>query len=412
MSEVFVARQPIFDLGMNAMGYELLFRAGPTREAFVVDPEQATASVVLNTFTEIGLDRLVGSRRAWVNVTHEFLSGGLAETVPPGQIVYEILEDQRIDEQFVATVARLHRAGYTLALDDFHYTPEAEPLLELVDVVKLDLIALGRDRLAEHVARLRPFGVKIVAEKLESYGDHAYCAELGCDLFQGFFYREPELVSDVRVAANRVSLLQVLAALHDPGVGLAELEHLIGHDVTLSVRLLRYINSAYFGLVSEVRSIGQALALLGIENLRRWATMSLLISVDDKPQELMLTALLRARFCELAGQRLGLAGPGELFTVGLFSVIDALMDCTMEDALGSIPFAKDVSQALIAHHGDKGRLLECVIALESGDFDRARSVLYCSGELYLEAVAWADAVSESLFPEAEAAAQPTQPALL
>jgi EAL and modified HD-GYP domain-containing signal transduction protein len=153
-----------------------------------------------------------------------------------------------------------------------------------------------------------------------------------------------------------------------------------------------------------VRSIGQALALLGVENLRRWATLSVLISIDNKPPELMLTALIRARFCELAGERLALASPGELFTLGLFSVIDALMDSPMEDVLESIPFPTDMTQALVAHRGDKGTLLECVIALEMGDFDRARSILYCSGQLYLEAIAWADAVSETLFAEARAAA--------
>jgi c-di-GMP phosphodiesterase len=404
MAEVFVARQPIFDRGLKVAGYELLFRGGPTRQAFVVNPEGATASVVLNSFTEIGLDRIVGANPAWVNVTREFVLSGLAETVPPGQIVYEIVEDQAIDDDFIAVLAQLKQAGYQLALDDFEYGVEAEPLLEFVDIVKLDLLALGRDRLAEHVALLRPYGVSIVAEKLETHADHAYCAELGCDLFQGFFFREPELLSDLGIAANRSSLLNVVAALQNPDVDLPELERLIGHDVTLSFRLLRYINSAFFGLLCEVRSIGQALALLGVENLRRWATLSVLISIENKPPELMLTALIRARFCELAGQRLALASPGELFTLGLFSVIDALMDSPMAAVLESIPFPPDMTQALIAHHGDKGRVLECVIALETGDFDRARSVLYCSGQLYLEALAWADAVSESLFAEARAAA--------
>ena len=404
MAEVFVARQPVFDRDLKVAGYELLFRGGPTREAFVVNPEGATASVVLNSFTEIGLDRIVGSHPAWVNVTREFVLSGLAETVPPGQIVYEIVEDELIDPAFIAALADLKQAGYQLALDDFQYTPPAEPLLEFVDVVKLDLLTLGREGLAEHVALLRPYGVTIVAEKLESHADHAYCAELGCDLFQGFFFREPELLSNLGVAANRVSLMHLVAALQDPAVGLPELERLIGHDLTLSFRLLRYINSAFFGLLCEVRSIGQALALLGVENLKRWATLSVLISIERKPPELMLTALIRARFCELAGARLSLAPPGELFTLGLFSVIDALMDSTMESVLDSIPFPKDMSQALIAHHGDKGRLLECVIALETGDFERARSVLYSSGQLYLEAIAWADSVAESLFQEVRAAA--------
>jgi c-di-GMP phosphodiesterase len=200
--------------------------------------------------------------------------------------------------------------------------------LRLVDVVKLDLLALGRENLARHVARLKPYGITLVAEKLETHADHAYCAEVGCDLFQGFFFHEPELLSDLGIAAHRVPLLQVVAALQDPAVDLPQLERLIGRDVTLSFRLLRYINSAFFGLRCEVRSLGQALALLGVENLKRWATLSVLISIDNKPPELTLTALARARFCELAGQRPAPASPGELFTLCLFSAIDALMDST------------------------------------------------------------------------------------
>jgi len=402
MAEVFVARQPIFDRRMKVAGYELLFRGGPTRAAFVINPEGATASVVLNSFTEIGLERIVGHNPAWVNVSREFVLSGLAETVPAGLIVLEILENEMIDEQLIAALCELKRHGYRLALDDFQYTPEAEPLLRFVDVVKLDLLALGRANLAQHVARLKPYGITLVAEKLETHADHAYCAELGCDLFQGFFFREPELISDLGIAANRVPLLHVVAALQDPAVDLPKLERLIGRDVTLSFRLLRYINSAFFGLRCEVRSLGQALALLGVENIKRWATLSVLISIDNKPPELTLTALVRARFCELAG--FALASPGELFTLGLFSVIDALMDSTMENVLASIPFPTDISQALIAHRGEKGQLLDCVTALESGDFELAHSIHHGSGELYLKSLRWADAAANTLLDQPRAAA--------
>ncbi|HUO69899.1 MAG TPA: HDOD domain-containing protein [Solirubrobacteraceae bacterium] len=404
MADVFVARQPIFDRKLNVVGYELLFRGAATQQALVISPDGATASVVLNSFTEIGLERIVGSRPAWVNVSREFVLSGLAETVPAGLIMLEILENQVIDEQLIGTLRELKRRGYQLALDDFEYSPEAEPLLELVDVVKLDLLALGRENFTRHVGRLRPRGIALVAEKLETRGDYAYCANAGCDLFQGFFFCEPELLSDLGISANRASLLRVVGALQDPSVDFPQLERLIGRDVALSFRLLRYINSAFFGLLCEVRSIGQALALLGVENLKRWATLSVLISIDNKPPELTLTALIRARFCELAGQRLALASPGELFTLGLFSVIDALMDSTMEKVLASIPFPPDMSEALIAHAGDKGRLLDCVAALERGDFDLAQSILHGSGELYLDSLTWADAAADSLFDQPRAAA--------
>ncbi len=264
MAEVYVARQPIFNAALEVAGYELLFRGGADAEALVVNAEGATATVVLNSFTEIGLEQIVGGSTAWINVSRDFVLGGLAHTVPADVAVLEILEDQVIDDGFVEALRGLKTEGYRLALDDFEYSPSADPLLPLVDTVKLDFVALGRDGMARHVKQLRPYGVTLLAEKLETREDYAYCAELGCDLFQGFFFCKPELVRNRGIAANRLSLLQTVSALQDPTVDLAALEQLVSRDVALSFRLLRYINSAFFGLRMEVRSIGQALALLGV----------------------------------------------------------------------------------------------------------------------------------------------------
>jgi EAL and modified HD-GYP domain-containing signal transduction protein len=394
-SQVVVARQPIFDRRLRVVGYELLFRGVATNAG----PERATAAVVLGSFTEIGLQQIVGSKPAWVNVSREFLLSGLAAMVPPHLILLEILEDQLVDDALVEAIAELGRQGYRLALDDFRYEPESEALLSRVDVVKLDLLALGRDGLAAEVARLKPYGLTLLAEKVETQADYAFCAEAGCELFQGYFFCRPELVRGRRVEANRLTLLELLAALQDPAIELRDLERLIARDLGLSYRLLRYINSALFGLRGQVRSIGQALALLGIENLRRWAALSAFAGVRDKPAELTVTALIRARFCELAGEDDG-AYRGELFTLGLFSVIDALMNTPMEELLEAIPFPDDMREALVTQRGEKGRLLECITALEAGDFDRAEAIVPEAGELYLASLAWADHAADPLFGHA------------
>jgi EAL and modified HD-GYP domain-containing signal transduction protein len=370
----------------------------------VSDSEGATAAVVLNSFTEIGLERIVGSKPAWVNVSREFVLSGLAATMPPSVVGLEILEAELLDERFVHALIDLKRQGYRLALDDFQYSVSAERVLALVDVVKLDVLELGREGLAREVTRLKPYGMILLAEKVESHEDHAYCAELGLDLFQGFFFCRPELVHNRGIFANRTSLLQVLAALQDPTVQLGQLEHMIGRDVGLSYRLLRYINSAFFGLRFEISSIRQALALLGVQNLRRWATLTVLASVDGKPPELTVTALTRARFCERAGEQLPGPRPGELFTLGLFSVIDALMDAPIEDVIALIPFPTDMRDALTQRKGDKGALLECVTALEAGDFDRAQKLVRRAGELYVDALMWADEAARPLFEPVETAA--------
>ena len=397
MSDVLVARQPIFDRRLELAGYELLFRGEfDSSEATIASPEGATATVVMNSFTEIGLERIVGGHTAWINVSREFLVGGLAQTVPPGLVLLEILEDQLIDDMLIAAVKKLKRHGYQLALDDFRYGPEAEPLLALVDVVKLDLLALGHEKLAREVARLKPYGVALLGEKLETHEDYTYCANAGCELFQGYFFCHPEIMHSKRVDANRMALLEVLAALQDPDVELGVLERLIARDVGLSYRLLSYINSAFFGLRRQVRSIGHALALLGVENLKHWAALSIFAGIDDKPAELTVTALVRARFCELAGERLPGSAGNELFTLGLFSVIDALMNSPIDQVLEKIPFAPDMREALITREGEKGRLLQSITALEQGDFERSQQLIPNAGELYLDCIAWANDAAEPL----------------
>ncbi|MFZ0976533.1 MAG: HDOD domain-containing protein [Solirubrobacteraceae bacterium] len=405
MAEVFVARQPIFNRALHVAGYELLFRGAEASSALVADSEGATASVVLNSFTEIGLERLVGANPAWVNVSREFVLSGLARTMPPGIVGLEILEDELLDERFVHALIDLKRLGYRLALDDFVYTVSAERVLGLVDVVKLDVLAMGREGMTREAARLRPYGVTLLAEKVETHEDHAWCVELGCELFQGFFFCQPELVHNRGIVANRASLLEIVAELQDPSVQLVHLERKISRDVALSFRLLRYINSAFFGLRFEISSIGQALALLGVDNLRRWATLTVLASVDGKTPELTVTALIRARFCELSGEQLPGPRPGELFTLGLFSVIDALMDAPIEDVIALIPFPADMRDALVHRAGEKGALLDSVTALEAGDFDRAQRLVRGAGDLYLEALMWANGAAGALFEGARDAAK-------
>jgi EAL and modified HD-GYP domain-containing signal transduction protein len=396
MSEASLARQPIFDRGLKVVGYELLFRSLRASEVGAIDNATATTMVVLNALTEIGLKRIVGTQPAWINASRDFLLSGLAATLPPSAVGLEILENQTIDAALIEVVADLKQRGYRLALDDFQYTEAAEPLLALADVVKLDFIALGREGVARHAAQLEGCGVAVLAEKIETRDDHRYCLEIGCDLFQGFFYRKPELMSDRKIEASRIAILQLIAALYDPEIDFDRLERLIATYVGLTLRLLRYINSAYFGLRHEVASIGQGLALLGAETLKLWATLSVFAGVESKPSELTVTALVRARFCELAGEGLPHTTSSQLFTLGLFSVIDALMDTPIQDVLAEIPFPDDMCQALIDHSGSMGALLDCVGSLEAGEFDHADVLVPGSAARYLDAITWVNEAADGM----------------
>ena len=399
MDNVYVARHPIFDRRMRVVGYELLFRDSAANRADVQDDEAATVSVVLNALTEIGITRIVGARGAWVKVPRELVRNGLVSLLPEHAVV-EIMDAQFGDGETAATVTELKRDGRRVALDHFRFTPEAEPLLKLVDIARLDLIDLGREGLIEELARLQHYGVTVLAARVESEGDHAFCRQAGCELFQGYFFCRPEVMHRRRIDASRLAVLDLLTVLEDPSVELSDLQSRIALDVRLSVRLLRFINSAFFGLSQPVRSIAQAIALLGVENLRRWAALTLFAGIEGKPTELTVTALTRARFCQLAGERderFGAVNGNELFTVGLFSVLDALMDVPIEYALAGIPLAADIRDALIHHSGPMGHLLDCLLALQESDFDRAEGLFGAAGPTYMSALAWADETAAPLF---------------
>jgi EAL and modified HD-GYP domain-containing signal transduction protein len=404
MSAAFIARQPIFDHDLKVVGYELLFRGrGYAADALIDNPERATATVLLNAVTELDLKRVVGNQTAWINVSREFVLGGLALAIPSGVVGLEIHEDSAGGDDFTAALEELKRHGHKLALDDFRSRPGSDPVLELFDVVKLNTLELGPAQLAEQVERLRPYPAQVVADKLGTRADHELSVSAGCDLFQGYFFCRPAVMGTRGIEANRLALLQVVATLNDPTVELDDIEQLIARDVALSFRLLRYVNSAYFGLRGEVRSIGQALALLGVENVRRWATLSVLASVDNKPTELTLTALIRARFCELAAEQLGFISPAEAFTLGLFSVIDGMLDAPMHDVAASLPLADDMRDALVLRRGPKGQLLDSVTSLEAGEDEKAGALIVDAPQLYLESLIWANGAAESLFGQTEGA---------
>ncbi|HEX3691613.1 MAG TPA: HDOD domain-containing protein [Solirubrobacteraceae bacterium] len=394
MNEVLLARQPILNGDLTAVGYELLYREAGSDEANVRDDELATALVSLRAMTEIELERLVDQRRAWINVTREFVLGGLAQTIPPDRVVLELLEDQLVDEALIDALAKLRTGGYLVALDDFTLTPNIEPLLPKVDIVKLDLRALGRDGLTSLARDLSRHRLTLVAEKLEDHADFEIAVAAGCHLFQGYFFCRPEVIEGTTVLPNKLALLKLAADVQDPSADLAALDRVISTDVALSYRLLRYINSAYFSLRQPMSTVMQAVTMLGIDNVRSWTTMMILAQIGGKPRELFITALVRARFCQLSGQ--GDDGRGsELFALGLFSVIDALTDRPMASVVSSLPFPPEMRDALVNRTGP-GRLLDCVAAMEAGEFRRARTLVPDAPKHYLEALAWTNETAKHL----------------
>jgi EAL and modified HD-GYP domain-containing signal transduction protein len=391
---VLVARQPICDRHRHSVGYELLFRAHDREQALVVDDEQATAHVLVTSFADIGVRQLVGSRFAAINVSRRFLLDVDPLPFGPKNIVLELLEDQVVDPPLLARLYELRAAGYTFALDDYHWTPASAPLLELANMVKLDVLALGQRGTEEELARLQDFPGRLVAEKVETEAEFERCLQLGFDLFQGYFFCRPELVSGRPLSTSSIRALHTAAEVANEEVTFEELEGIISRDPGLTVRLLRLLNSAAFSLNRKITTVRDALIMLGERNVRQWTLLILLAGLPTSADELLPTALVRARLLEQLARQRGDDEPAGAFVVGLFSVVDALLATPMADVLQEVPLADEHAAALLRHEGPNGRALHAVIAHERGeawDAGLAGAPIAGFGAAYVEAVDWAAA---------------------
>jgi c-di-GMP phosphodiesterase len=388
VSNVRIARQPILNDGQVVQGYELLYPTGD------IDETLAAARITIEALSEIGLEQLIGTSRAWINVTTDFLATNMVRTLPADRVVLELGPEMGQDGETLQQLMELRTAGYTLAADRFQLAPEPQPLLGLVDMVKMDLRALGAREIARHAFALRKHDVTLVACNVETGDDFALAQAAGANLFQGFFFCRPHMLAGRRITPSRIAMLRLSSALQDPDVQLSDLSRVIISDVALSYRLLKYINSAYFSLRNEIRSVQHALSLIGVETLRRWATLSIFAEIGDQPRELLATALIRARFCEVAGS-CECGAPAELFTLGLFSVLDALTATPMYTAISDLPLASTLRDALL-HHSGPGRLLDSVTAIEQGEFDRADEIVSGASGHYVDAIAWSNQVGASM----------------
>ena len=393
----FLARQPIFDRQGEVVAYELLYRGGPEEHAGQRGA-RATAQVLLNTFGTFGIERVTGGKRAFINLTRSLLISEYATLLPAELVVLEVLEDVEPDESVVAACRSLVQQGYTVALDDFVFHPRFVPLLEVAQIVKVDLTVVPAAELASQLSLLEPYRCQLLAEKVETEAEHHTALELGFHLFQGYYFARPALLQGRREPEASLAVMRsmrhVLTARD-----IEEVRAAIAADLALSYRLLRLINSAAFGLIQEVSSIRQALALLGLVAVKKWLALIFLTEVgSNKPVELVRLALTRGRMMELLAQGEGHERAAQAFTVGLFSTIDAFLDRPMEEAIAPLGFPEENVEALLHRRGRLGRLLEIMLAYERADWPAVAAeaaTLDLSAEAltsaYVEAVEWSEA---------------------
>ena len=371
MQSFFIGRQPIFDRDLGIYAYELLFRGGADADfADFSDGEQATSEVVLSAFIDLGLDRVVGDSKVFINCSRAFFTSEERLPFPQGKVVFEVLEEIQPTPDVLEGLQRLVDQGYELALDDFVYDERHLPLLKLAHMAKIELPKVDRDELPGHVEMLRAHGLKLVAEKVETPRDFELCRDLGFDYFQGYFLSRPKVIQGQRLTANRLAVLQLLAALNNPDTTPDELAHVLSNDVTLNYRLLRLVNSAFFGLPKQIDSVRQAIVFLGQKMLKNWASLLVTAGVEDKPRELARIAMIRARMCENIAKRTEHPDPDLFFTTGLFSTLDALMDRPLEEIVEQLPLSDALRAALLRREGDAGRALTWTLAYEEWQWSR------------------------------------------
>jgi EAL and modified HD-GYP domain-containing signal transduction protein len=377
---------------MSVLAYELLFRDGDVDHATVRDETSATAQVVVNALMDIGMDEMVGKHLAFINFGRKLLMNNHCESLPHDRVVLEVLETVEPDPSLMKRLEQLRTKRYRIALDDFVCSEPYLPLLELADFVKLDVLSADWPEIERAVALLNKYPVQIVAEKVETREHVERCKAMGFHHFQGYFFCRPQNLLGKRLPANRLTTLRVLAQLNSPRISMTELEETIGQDLALSYRLLRYINSAMVGLNVQVQSIRHATVMVGFDKMRAWASLIGLSMFDDTPNDVIVAGSLRARMCELLAMELRLPHPERHFLVGLFSVLDAILNESMQHVVSALSLSDDLNEALLNHDGELGSTLRCVQAYERREWDRAQSSVGLEAgvieRIYLEAFAW------------------------
>lgn len=398
-NNAFIARQPILDAGHSIIAYELLFRhSAHAKSARVESDVDAGITVIANALFNMGTEWLLKGKLAFINMEVPMLMSSFSSLLPKENVVIEILETVQVTDETLERLQELKQEGYRFALDDYHYHPDSEPFLPLADFVKLDVLAHTPEELARLVKAVRRYPVKLVAEKVETLEQFKHCRDLGFDFFQGYYFAHPETLVERVINPVHATVLQLLEKVRQ-GAEVKELEALFKKDVALTFKLMRYINSAGFGLSCEVQSIRHAVSILGMQPLYRWLTLLLVTAGSNATSPAQArTAITRGRLCELLGKtELPRGDQDNLFIVGVFSLLPAMLEMTMDQVLERLVIPEKIADALMDRTGLYGPFLSLAEAVESGDAARLEDLtlsLMLSpdqvSEAHLQALAWVE----------------------
>jgi c-di-GMP-related signal transduction protein len=405
--DIYVARQPIFDRNKAVVGYELLHRTGLTLNNYQgTDGTKASLAVIRSAFLFLGERILPRPRRAYINFTKDLLVSGVARMLPHDSTVIEVLENIDADDELVSACMELKEEGYTIALADFSLQSNISKLIvDIADIVKVNISDIDDYEIR---AIVNEFGdrKKLIAKGVETQDQFSSSLARGFAGFQGYFFSKPIIIPGKDIPAYKLNYVRILEELNKPELDLRALEGIIKRDTSLCYTLLRYINSAYFGFRDKISSVLQALVFLGERQVRKWACLVLFTFLGvDKPPEVVVRSLIRARMCELLAEDFNLNGKeSELFLMGMFSLLDVLIGRPLDDILEGIRLGSDVVAALLHGEGRFADLYRLVLSYEIGNWERLSEILSRTSidpehvlETYVSAVSWADEMTTKDF---------------
>ena len=403
---MFVARQPIFDRNRKVWGYELLFRSAASQTRFDgTEATSATRQVISNGMLSIGFDKLLRGKHACINFGREMLLQDLYTSLPHQTTVIELTEDIEPDTEVVAAVKRMRAQGYRIALDDFRACPQMEPLVALANMIKVEMFT-PKPQQEAMVREFHDRGIRMLSEKVETDVDFRWALRAGYDYFQGNFFSCPVVMRGQQIPAIKLHCLRLIQEVHRAELDFTRLTTMISEDVSFSYKLLRYANSARFGRETKIHSIRRALVVLGEYGIRKWVSIAALPTIAaDKPGELMRKSLVRARFCELLAQASGQGLEDQAFLLGLFSLLDALLDRPLDEVLKEVGLAPELDSVLRGQASEDtilNTIYRLVRSYESADWDeverlsgRLGAPADLIGAAYCEALPWADEIAKA-----------------
>jgi EAL and modified HD-GYP domain-containing signal transduction protein len=366
---VFVARQPIFNSDKKVFAYELLFRTGMSNAFPDIDGETATSSLLSSSFFTTGIDNISNGNRVFINFTEELLVRGTPTMFPEDTVVVEVLENVPPTAAVISACQDLKEKGYALALDDFVYQKNLVPLLKIAKFIKIDFRLTPVEEIATLISELKQYPCSLLAEKIETYQEFQQAKDMGFSYFQGYFFARPEIIKNKEISSSQLIMMRIICEINKTEFDVTSLETLINQDVSIIYKLLKYLNSSYFSRLQPISSIRQAIAFLGEYGIRLFVSLIVASKLAElKPNELIRTSMIRANVLFYIGEELKMQS-NDLFMLGLFSLIDAMLDNNMENLVGQLPLVPDVKEALVERKGQLFPFLHLIESYETGQWE-------------------------------------------